>query len=326
MDLVALEQYLKSDHAVRHESSEKIWNHFKEKYVSVPYNGKTLFIFNHEREFANKNHKVELHFRGNGVVPFHIYHYIVMTYCYSGQMTIAVDKDVIVLKQGDMIIFDRHVPHQVEKCSMDDLGINIILSDSYFRMRPMTKLPKQRAFQQFMIEMMSRQQTHTHYFVVHTHEDPLTKMCIDHILCESIDPQMGSEDIVDSLILVLLTHLARKEESQTNLELSEHKNQDLIDDILAYIKSNYQKGNLNEMCSHFGYEASYASRMIKKHTGKTFKELVNEERMKRAMVLLKDPDIPISDIAVEVGINNLTMFYKRFEAYSGMTPGKYRQE
>lgn len=135
-----------------------------------------------------------------------------------------------------------------------------------------------------MIELMSRQKAHTHYFVIHTHEDELTKSCINHILCENFDPKTGS------------------------------------DDILQYIQNNYKSGNLNEMCSHFGYEASYASRIVRKFTGKTFKELVNEECMKQALILLKNMEMPVSEIAQEVGINNLTMFYKRFEAYTGKTP------
>lgn len=249
-----------------------------------------LFIFDHEHEFANKNHRIELHPRNNGTVPFHIYHYIVMTYCYDGEMTIRVDGDVIDLKKGDLIIFDRHVPHSVGKCSISDLGINIILSDTYFRLRHINRITKKRALEQFMIELMSRQKAHTHYFVIHTHEDELTKSCINHILCENFDPKTGS------------------------------------DDILQYIQNNYKSGNLNEMCSHFGYEASYASRIVRKFTGKTFKELVNEECMKQALILLKNMEMPVSEIAQEVGINNLTMFYKRFEAYTGKTPGQYREE
>lgn len=326
MDQKELAAYLRSPAAISSSDSERILNHFKEKYVSVPYNGNVLFIFDHEREFANKNHRIELHPRNNGTVPFHIYHYIVMTYCYEGEMTIRVDEDMISLKEGDLIIFDRHVPHCVEKCSICDLGVNIILSDTYFRLRHINRITKKRALEQFMIELMSRQKAHTHYFVIHTHEDELTKSCIDHILCENFDPKTGSDEIIDSLIMILLTHIARLDEVMTNLSLSEHKNQDLIDDILQYIQNNYKSGNLNEMCSHFGYEASYASRIVKKFTGKTFKELVNEERMKQALILLKNKEMPVSEIVQEVGINNLTMFYKRFEAYTGKTPGQYREE
>ena len=74
------------------------------------------------------------------------------------------------------------------------------------------------------------------------------------------------------------------------------------------------------MCQHFGYDPSYTSKLIKKFAGKTFKQMVNEERMKKAMILLQNKELPVYEIAQEVGIHNLTSFYKRFHEYSGYTP------
>ncbi len=80
------------------------------------------------------------------------------------------------------------------------------------------------------------------------------------------------------------------------------------------------------MCQHFGYDPSYTSKLIKKFAGKTFKQMVNEERMKKAMILLQNKELPVYEIAQEVGIHNLTSFYKRFHEYSGYTPQEYRNQ
>ena len=86
-----------------------------------------------------------------------------------------------------------------------------------------------------------------------------------------------------------------------------------------------KEGNLNSMCQHFGYDSSYTSKLIKKYSGKTFKQLVMDERMQVASILLKNNDMPIYDIAREVGFNNLTSFYKKFEEYNHCTPQEYRK-
>ena len=80
------------------------------------------------------------------------------------------------------------------------------------------------------------------------------------------------------------------------------------------------------MCMHFGYDPSYTSKLIKQFSGKTFKQLVNEERMKKAIILLQNKQLPIYEIANEVGIHNLTSFYKRFQEYTGYTPQDYRNQ
>lgn len=48
--------------------------------------------------------------------------------------------------------------------------------------------------------------------------------------------------------------------------------------------------------------------------------------MQAALSLVQNPDVPIYEIADAVGISNLTTFYKRFQAYTGMTPKQYRDE
>ena len=63
-----------------------------------------MFIFHHEREFENKNHIISLHQRNSGRVPMHIFHYIVITYVYSGTMIITVENDTVTLNAGDVII------------------------------------------------------------------------------------------------------------------------------------------------------------------------------------------------------------------------------
>lgn len=324
MENTFLTEFLDSEAACGGISSERILEHFSQKYMSVPYQNHILFIFNHDRAFANRNHTIELHKKNNGIVPWHIYHYIVITYCYSGQMVLHIDEQIVTLKEGDLLIMDRHVPHKVEPTGPHDLGVNIILSDRYFSAAFTNRLARNSLLRQFFFELMQVQGSHIHYLIIHTGDDLLTKQCIDCILTETFHPRFGNDDIVDNFIMILLTHLERLEERQTNLVVKGSRNAELADDILLYIHRNYKNGNLSEMCSHFGYESSYASKVIKAQTGKTFKELVNDRRMKVAYQLLKKENIPVYEIAEAVGITNLTTFYKRFEACYGKTPKAMR--
>lgn len=47
-------------------------------------------------------------------------------------MIITVENDTVTLNAGDVIIFDKHVPHSVAPTSANDLGVNIVLNENYF--------------------------------------------------------------------------------------------------------------------------------------------------------------------------------------------------
>ncbi|MFF1066429.1 helix-turn-helix domain-containing protein, partial [Clostridioides difficile] len=55
-----------------------------------------------------------------------------------------------------------------------------------------------------------------------------------------------------------------------------------------------------------------------------FKDIIHEQRLKKATTLLKSTDMSIEDISIEVGYNNQTFFYKKFKETYSLTPKKYR--
>lgn len=59
----------------------------------------------------------------------------------------------------------------------------------------------------------------------------------------------------------------------------------------------------------------------------SFPYYVNSFRINEAVRILSDPenDTPIKAIAWSLGYNNLTTFYRLFEAAKGMPPSKYRE-
>lgn len=324
MNYTELDIKLNSDFSYENISEELMISHFQSKHETIPFNDGSLFVFNHDRQFHGKNHIVSFHKRNTCKIPMHIYHYIIINYVYSGTLSIIVEDEEVVLNKGDLIIFDKHVPHSIKRTSGNDLGINIVLNDTYFSKKFINHLPNDKLISQFMFELMNNKNNHNHYLLFFTQRDELTHNCIQNILCEHLDPTICSEDLIDNFIMILITHLVRKFQYQTNLSIDMFRNQQLMEDILAYIRNHYIEGNLKKMCTHFGYDPSYTSKLIKKFSGKTFKQLVHIERMKNAIILLSNKSLPIYEIAEMVGINNLTAFYTRFYEYAGCTPQEYR--
>lgn len=82
---------------------------------------------------------------------------------------------------------------------------------------------------------------------------------------------------------------------------------------------------LKGFAKYAGYSAGYAGRLIKKTFGRGFNELLGEQRLAFAKTLLSQSDMSVENIALEVGYNNASGFYKLFCNTYGMTPKDYRK-
>lgn len=320
-----LKDYLNTDAVTNLIYTDETNKHFKKKYPQVLINGQQVFLCDTNREFNGKNHKIIIHKRGSDPVPLHIYQYVFLYYVYCGEIITTIDNRVYHLKAGDLVIFDRYVPHSVEKTMKDDLAINMILSDVFFENNSITISQKNnKQINRFLFELMNNHIQHPHYFIFNTKEDSFVRSCVDNILCEHFDNIMYSNEIIEHFIVILITHLVRKFPYQTNLVIDNTKNLNLVNEILIYIQHNYQNGNLNEMCKKLGFNPTYISRVVKENLGQNFKDLINTERMKKASILLINYSIPIYEVAEKVGFSNLNSFYKKFQEYAGCKPQEFR--
>lgn len=69
---------------------------------------------------------------------------------------------------------------------------------------------------------------------------------------------------------------------------------------------------------------SYEAALLKRQTGRTFMQLVQESRLTRAAALL-DTGATAEAAAREVGYANMSFFYKKFAERYGCTPAAYRR-
>jgi signal transduction histidine kinase/ligand-binding sensor domain-containing protein/DNA-binding response OmpR family regulator len=67
-------------------------------------------------------------------------------------------------------------------------------------------------------------------------------------------------------------------------------------------------------------------RRIKSITGQTTVEFIRDVRMKRAAQLLAQPQMRVSEVAFEVGVENVKYFRKTFQKIYGMSPSEYARQ
>ena len=94
--------------------------------------------------------------------------------------------------------------------------------------------------------------------------------------------------------------------------------------VLRYLETNYASGSLTEAARLLHCDVAWLSREIKRRTGRTYTELLQERRLLQAAWLLEHTNQRISDIALAVGYENVSYFHRIFRKRFSMSPKKYR--
>jgi len=75
-----------------------------------------------------------------------------------------------------------------------------------------------------------------------------------------------------------------------------------------------------------GRAHAHVSRTMRKFTGMSPSEFINDIRMAYAARTLTTDNEAVGQIATDCGIPNMAHFHKLFRAHHGMTPLQYRQQ
>ncbi|QCR22124.1 AraC family transcriptional regulator [Pontibacter sp. SGAir0037] len=99
-----------------------------------------------------------------------------------------------------------------------------------------------------------------------------------------------------------------------------------IEKVFEFMQNNYDKEiSLADVAKVVSMPEVSFSRFIKKRTGKTFIESLNEIRLGHASRMLIDTTETISEISYKCGFNNLSYFNRIFRRKNGCTPKEFRQ-
>ncbi|MFT8316165.1 MAG: response regulator [Clostridium sp.] len=153
----------------------------------------------------------------------------------------------------------------------------------------------------------------------------------DYILKPVREKQLN--EVLNTQIAKLKLHQNKREKTELDDKntYAEKDKEDIncinksLQPALKYIKKNYRDEiSLEEMANVTNLSVYYFSRLFKKEIGINFTTYVNQCKIKKAREMLEYTDIPIVDIAAELGYYECGYFTKVFKKINGITPTKYR--
>lgn len=163
-------------------------------------------------------------------------------------------------------------------------------------------------------------------------EQKTVTQCVDMIqseIKERIDNH--SQQVLVSNLELLLNYCVRYYERQFNTRTA--RNKDMISKVESLLRDYYTTGKLVELgppsiaylAEKCHLSANYLSDLLKKETGRTAKDHINDFLVNKAKNLLLSSTDTISGIAYTLGFNYPHYFSRLFKSKTGLTPQEYRQ-
>lgn len=253
--------------------------------------------------------------------PEHSHNYVEMVYMCCGSTTQIANGKQILLHEGELLLFGQGARQEILPAGENDIAVNFLILPQFFDK---------------VLEMLDEDKT------------PLRKFIMDSLgnstgntncLYFQVADVLPIQNLIENLIWTLLrgTSPSRRSICQTTMGLlfmqlmnytdrlvSGSTEEAAIVKVLRYIEENYRTGSLTEIADTLHYDLYWLSREIKRRTGKTYKELLQEKRLTQAAYFLKHTSLRVEEVGEAVGYRNLSYFHRIFQERYGVTPKKYR--
>ena len=115
--------------------------------------------------------------------------------------------------------------------------------------------------------------------------------------------------------------------SQIYLKNEKHNSNNIINNVIKYIKDNLLENlSLTTLSSYANLSPIHFHNTFKASTGKTLREYVESERIKKACDLLVTTDYTLTRISEECGFSSQSYFSFAFRRKMNLTPREYAKQ
>lgn len=255
--------------------------------------------------------------------PTHGHNYVEIMYVCKGTVTHVIQGKTVTMAEGDILFMNQAVRHSIQKTGLNDIAINFIILPQFFDIPlSMMRNDRENVLAEFLLGVLHIHEKQPQYLHFKTAGNTAVENLMENII-ESLMYRKNEENINQFTMGLIFLHLLNNIE--TIGEDSIFSGKDIMaDTAVRYISRHYKDANLQELAGSMRQSVSNMSKMIKKSTGYTFKELLQKRRLSQAVLLLEDTDMTILEIMNAVGYENSSFFYHVFREAYGMSPKEYR--
>ena len=252
--------------------------------------------------------------------PAHTHDYVEIVYMCSGSTTHVVNGNKIFLKQGDLLFMNQSATHEIYEAGMDDIAVNFIVLPEFFSI-PLSLIGEEETpLHHFLVGCLCGENVGSGYLHFEVADILPIQNLLENLLFTLMHNTPSKRKVSQMTMALLFMQLLANTEKLSPGTLEET----VIWHVLRYIESHYADGSFSQLCDDLHYDQSLLSRQIKRKTGKTFTQLIQDKRLAQAAYLLKNTAMNVDAIAMAVGYENISYFHRLFAKAYEKSPKHYR--
>lgn len=253
--------------------------------------------------------------------PLHTHNYVEFIYMCQGETVHIIDGQRITLKKGDLLFMNQHAKQEILPAGENDIAVNFMILPDFFG-TPFSMLEHEdSALKDFLVSCLTKKDIGGNFLYFNVSDIPQIQNLMENLIWNMLSAK--SDKLINQVTMGLL-FLNLLQHTDTIRVSRRSYDQDLMFRLLRYIDDNYRDASLGSFAAGENVDEYVLSRIIKKNTGSTFKELLQNKRLLRACELLKSTDIAIADISVMIGYDNTSFFHRLFRRTYNCSPRDYR--
>lgn len=255
----------------------------------------------------------------------HYHSAIEMIYGYVGRSKVLLNGQTLFFGEGDLLLLNSNDVHSI--VGLDERTEYLMVqfdpsllytgSHSFFEIK-------------YLLPFTLSSSTHQKIFFHDEFEDIDILSLMENIRDESERKDYGYElairtDISRIFLWILRTWNKRGINLNIEEKITETSAQRL-QAAISFAKNNFKSEiSAKDAAKACNVSYSYFSRFFKNVTKRSFSDYVNFLRITEAEKMLTESDIPITEIAYEVGFSSSSYFIAQFKSTKGISPAKYRK-
>ena len=236
--------------------------------------------------------------------PTHVHSAAELIIPIRGSVDVTVDDIKYHLSPGDSVIVFPLVPHSFEQLSEDSEGLIAI----------------------FPPDIIPEYAGTFHGLQPESPLLPASRSCVDLRLAIDRLSRINMENDLPLCIAYLHVLLAGVLHHLTYRPVYDYSERNLGYRILTYIVEHaYEEITLDTASHALGISSSHLSHFFSEHLHTNFRRFINAIRIERARLLMRDPNLTLTDICDACGYTNMRTFRRAFQQEMNCLPSEHHQ-
>ena len=250
-------------------------------------------------------------------IPVHWHDELEIIYVKGGFLTVSISGESYIGKPGDAFV--------VSPGNLHLMGSDTGTVDYYTFLFPLKNLSFRAddLFEEKLLEPLNS----GHLMINPRINDTAKELCEQLIEVYELKNQESESQLTAQIKtkIILLQFILEMWKKGFIIENDTNGRNTVEKEMVSYIQQNYTgKISLKEFGEQFHLSEKYISRYFKEHFHITLSQYVTYLRLEHAKQLLQDTDIPVTEVAMQSGYQNVSYFIRNFKKTYEISPLKYR--